>query len=88
MHIIIPLRVLMLIIGGIVGYTTGFFIELQYDTHADYYKTVSVLTSKLKHVVYWEDDVQSDEQPGYISDSAEHICFDCCDSSTEESEGN
>lgn len=98
MPIIIPMRVLTMVIGCILGYSAGFWIELQYKTHGDYRGAVQTLLQGIKDAVHWEDDLQSDEEEGFIYSSGDekphyHIgtedqCCDCCDSGTSFSDSD
>lgn len=84
MPIMIPFRVLTTVVGLVMGYTAGVYIEILYNIRDDHTRVVESFLSGLSHSMRQSEDI--DSEPEYLDISA--FCGDCCESitATEESD--
>lgn len=73
----IPLRVFTMAIALLLGYSVGDWIEKIYDRHNLPREAVERLLFRVAESVCF-DGMEEDED-----DDLEHLCFDCCGSSTD-----
>ncbi len=72
----VPLRVLTMIIGLLLGYNVGNWIELLYKKQDVPREAIETLLYKVaEHIRF--DGMEEDEQ-----DDLERLCAECCDSCT------
>ncbi len=77
----IPLRVVTLMIGLILGYSVGDWIEKLYDKDQIPREAVERLLFKVAEHIHF-DGLDSDDEQGL-----DDVCFDCCHSGTDSDEG-
>jgi len=76
MPIVIPLRLITLIVGGILGYAAGNYIELLYVIDKPYQQTAQFFVGPIG-----DDSLDSTDEDDY-----DNLFDECCQSATEYSD--
>lgn len=95
MPMLIPLRIVTMIVGLVLGYAAGTYVEILYEKQQIPHESIISLLSGIKQGVELITTNKGPISNEPISDNDEvegsYFCTDCCDSGTdgdtEESEG-